>query len=235
MLNRNVWKRTFHLDIFNDDDDLERVTGGIIWFKRGSMLDGEPPTKHAIRITDVIVARASALLTHISIMLAVSAVIFQAYYKHDDHLDYDKYAYFLIAEMLAYLGITLICLRTIYLSGPSRVHSNKFDIQAISSEFEIHASSKECEHAKALLKQLKEQAENPSSEKGARAADVIRYYAAWKSKKNVADLDAEFINYTLLVLRRHEHYMRALFWAYVVTILFAVTFVAKLLKLHHVF
>lgn len=198
--------------------DPKRLISGLQWFKKGSIFDQESPTKHAIRITDVIVARASALLTHISLMLAVSTLVFQYWYPlKSPYNNYDALAYIMISEILAYLLLTLLCLRAIYLTGPSIFSGNNVLSNIVG----------DLQYSKNLFEDLMQ-----AKDKNDFIGELVSYYSKeeFNREKSIFLLDNDFSNYTLLVLARHRAYLRALNGTFLVTIVFVVTTIIKFIS-----
>lgn len=79
----------------------------------------QPTGRGAFYTLDVIDAKTQALLAHVSIMIAISALV----YADGSQAPFTRYA--VLAEMVAYLLIALGCLRSITILSPTQVkHSD---------------------------------------------------------------------------------------------------------------
>ena len=178
------------------ENKYARLVNGLYWFMRSSEWSGEPPAKQAIRITDILVSRASALLTHISIMLAVAVMLLQYYYPEKNA---DFLAYILAGEIIVYLILALLFLRSFLISGPIV-----------------------CRGAEEEGEELKEFRRCVNSNNTSWEAEIDKYY---KEKKFI--INEEFVKYIFEVLKRRRAFRRTLFCTYAITFIFLATTATK--------
>lgn len=92
----------------NTDFDEEMA-----FYAKGKILSENQGGKEAMRHADVINARISTLLTHVSIMIAVSVVTFAEGYEHSRNFGISDYC--ILVDILGYLLVSFICLRGIFM------------------------------------------------------------------------------------------------------------------------
>jgi len=71
--------------------------------------------KQAMRQTEVLNAKVTGLLTHVSVMLAVCTVMFTTAWQRNGIVD--LFGKLLLLEIMGYLVITLLCLPVLFLAG----------------------------------------------------------------------------------------------------------------------
>jgi hypothetical protein len=96
-----------------------------VYFERVASISETPAGEESKRHADVLNTKISALLTHVSLMIAVSAVFFDWASKPTGHLPFLEWM--LLAEIVAYVLISLLCLRGIWITGYSSFLEHKGD------------------------------------------------------------------------------------------------------------
>lgn len=91
---------------------MTKIEEELRYIKARRDLEADPDASISYKISELILSKTTALLTHVSIMIAISTALFNYYKEKSSELWFIRYLFMI--EIVGYIFITLLCLRALF-------------------------------------------------------------------------------------------------------------------------